>query len=155
MKIFNTNEPIKSTRDRKTPTRKSEGGASVSGKDQTFLEILESIVPSTNETTREINEYWQLLPDAEKDFLREPSKKNLESYKSLIKNITNAILKNNVELVQARQRGRNDKKVLMTIKIIDENIQILAKTMLSPNNSAFHLLKQIEKIRGLLLDLQK
>jgi uncharacterized protein YaaR (DUF327 family) len=57
--------------------------------------------------------------------------------------------------VQARQRGRMDKKVLMTVKVIDENIQLLAMTMLNPANSAFGLLKQIEKIRGLLLDLNK
>ena len=54
-----------------------------------------------------------------------------------------------------QQRGRNDKKILMTVKILDENIQILASTMLSPQNSAFSLLKQLERIRGLLMDLKE
>ena len=69
--------------------------------------------------------------------------------------ILESILKNNTQLTQARQRGRNDKKILMTVKILDENIQILASTMLSPQNSAFSLLKQIERIRGLLMDLKE
>ncbi len=155
MKIFGTNDSIKNTNEKKSKTLRSESTASVSQKDSSFLEILEQIVPSSREETREINELWQKLPDAERNFLKEPNRNNLENYKALVKDITNAIIKSNTSLVQARQRGRMDKKVLMTVKVIDENIQILAMTMLNPANSAFGLLKQIEKIRGLLLDLNK
>ena len=91
----------------------------------------------------------------EKRFLNTPSQENLQEYKKLVKDITNTILKNNTQLSQAKQRGRNDKKILMTVKILDENIQILASTMLSPQNSAFSLLKQLERIRGLLMDLKE
>jgi uncharacterized protein len=155
MKIFGTNDSIKNTNEKKSKTLRSESSAPVSQKDSSFLEILEQIVPSSREETREINELWQKLPDAERNFLQEPNRKNLETYKELVKDITNAIIKSNTSLVQARQRGRMDKKVLMTVKVIDENIQLLAMTMLNPANSAFGLLKQIEKIRGLLLDLNK
>ena len=154
MKIFTTNESVKNAGDKKSKIR-SESNSGVAPKDNSFLEILEQIVPSSREETREINELWQKLPDIEKNFLKEPNRHNLETYKSLVKDITNAILKSNTHLVQARQRGRMDKKVLMTVKVIDDNIQILAMTMLNPANSAFSLLKQIEKIRGLLLDLSK
>jgi uncharacterized protein YaaR (DUF327 family) len=143
------------TNEKKSKTLKSEGTSPVSQKDSSFLEILEQIVPSTREETREINVLWQKLPDVERNFLQEPNRKNLETYKELVKDITNAIIKSNTSLVQARQRGRMDKKVLMTVKVIDENIQLLAMTMLNPANSAFGLLKQIERIRGLLLDLNK
>lgn len=154
MKIFTTNESVKNANDKKSKIR-SDSSSNVSTKDSSFLEILEQIVPSSREETREINELWQKLPDIEKNFLKEPNRNNLETYKSLVKDITNAIIKSNTQLVQARQRGRMDKKVLMTVKVIDDNIQILAMTMLNPANSAFSLLKQIEKIRGLLLDLSK
>ncbi len=155
MKIFGTNDSIKNTNEKKSKTLKSEGTSQVSQKDSSFLEILEQIVPSTREETREINVLWQKLPDVERNFLQEPNRKNLETYKELVKDIANAIIKSNTSVVQARQRGRMDKKVLMTVKVIDENIQLLAMTMLNPANSAFGLLKQIEKIRGLLLDLNK
>ncbi|MCB1157839.1 MAG: DUF327 family protein, partial [Leptospiraceae bacterium] len=75
--------------------------------------------------------------------------------KTLVKDIIDQILQNNTEIVHARRRGRHDKKILVTVKIIDENLQLLALTMLSTQNSAFNLLKQIEKIRGLLLDLKE
>jgi uncharacterized protein len=154
MIFFNPKEPVKNNKDSKPRNIKNTETIS-STRESSFLDILEKIAPSNSETTREINQLWQMLPETEKLFLKEPNQKNLDTYKNLIKDITNAILKHNIELVQARQRGRNDKKILMTVKVIDQNIQILATTMLSTNNSAFHLLKQLDRIRGLLLDLQK
>lgn len=151
---INTDKP-KSTSDKKSNSLKSNSSSVVNEKNESFLSLLESIVPSSKEETRGINELWQKLPDLEKKFLSEPNQKNLDDYKKLVKDITNEILKNNTKLMQARQRGRNDKKILLTVKIIDENIHILASTMLSPSNSAFNLLKQLEKIRGLLMDLKE
>ncbi len=155
MKIVTNTESLKSSQDKKSKTIRSESSASVENKEPSFLDILEAIVPSSKEETREINQLWQKLPDIEKRFLKEPNQENLNSYKTLVKEITSAILKNNMQLVQARQRGRSDKKILMSVKIIDENIQVLAMTMLNPANSAFSLLKQIERIRGLLMDLKE
>ncbi|MBK8398400.1 MAG: DUF327 family protein [Leptospiraceae bacterium] len=143
------------TTDKNSKGIKSDGSSKIKDKENSFLSILESIAPSDKEQTREINELWQRLPDMEKRFLAAPSQDNLNEYKKLVKDITNTILKNNTQLTQARQRGRNDKKILMTVKVLDENIQILASTMLSPHNSAFSLLKQIERIRGLLMDLKE
>lgn len=151
---INTDKP-KTIADKNSKGIKSDSSSKIKDKENTFLSILESIVPSDKEETREINELWQKLPEMEKRFLNLPSHDNLTEYKKLVKDITNSILKNNTQLVQAKQRGRNDKKILMTVKIIDENIQILASTMLSPQNSAFSLLKQLEKIRGLLMDLKE
>ena len=151
---INTDKP-KATTDKNSKGIKSDGSAKIKEKENSFLSILESIVPSDREETREINELWQRLPEMEKRFLNTPSQENLQEYKKLVKDITNTILKNNTQLSQAKQRGRNDKKVLMTVKILDENIQILASTMLSPQNSAFSLLKQLERIRGLLMDLKE
>ncbi|MBP9162902.1 MAG: DUF327 family protein [Leptospiraceae bacterium] len=151
---INTDKP-KATADKNSKGIKSDGSAKIKEKENSFLSILESIVPSDREDTREINELWQKLPEMEKRFLNTPSQENLQEYKKLVKDITNTILKNNTQLSQAKQRGRNDKKILMTVKILDENIQILASTMLSPQNSAFSLLKQLERIRGLLMDLKE
>lgn len=153
MKIqSSSSDSIKNKPDKKANVSKTEAS---SPPKSSFLEILETIVPSTKEETREINLLWQKLPDLEKRFLKEPNQENLNLYKNLVKDITNAIIKNNMKLSQARQRGRSDKKILMTVKIIDENIQILAMTMLNPANSAFHLLKQLERIRGLLMDIKE
>lgn len=133
----------------------AEESSTTENESNSFLSILESIAPSGQESTRGLNELWRKLPEIEKRFLNTPSQQNMNEYKSLVKEITNHILQTNVQIVQARRRGRHDKKMLLTVKVIDENLQILATTMLSPYNSAFALLKQIEKIRGLLMDLQE
>lgn len=151
---INTNQ-VKTSQDKNSRSIKSESTGGVKEKENSFLSILESIVPSTNEETREINQLWQKLPDMEKRFLDAPNQNNLTEYKKLVKDITNAILKKNMQLTQARQRGRSDNKILMSVKIIDEKIQVLAMTMLNPNNSAFNLLKQIEEIRGMLMDIKE
>lgn len=151
---INTDKP-KATTDKNSKGIKSDGSTKIKELDHSFMSVLESIVPSDKEETREINELWQRLPEMEKRFINSPNQENLIEYKKLVKDITNTILKKNTQLNQARQRGRNDKKILMTVKILDENIHILATTMLSPNNSAFSLLKQIERIRGLLMDLKE
>lgn len=149
----NPNDKIGSKSDSKSKKVKVDEVEKV--ENNSFLSLLEAIAPSSKEETKEINELWRQLPQIEKDFLSRPNNENLNRYKNLVKDITNLILKNNVEIVQARRRGRHDKKILLTVKVIDENLQILATTMLSPSNSAFSLLKQIEKIRGLLMDLKE
>ncbi|MDX1959542.1 MAG: DUF327 family protein [Leptospiraceae bacterium] len=155
MRIFGTGtEGIKTASEKKNKTEKKEAVTNV-GSGNSFLELLESIAPSDKAETKEINTLWQKLPDIEKKFLASPNAENMNSYKNLVKEIVNEILKSNTTLSQARQRGKNDKRILMSVKVIDENIQILALTMINPNNSAFNLLKQIEKIRGLLLDMQQ
>jgi uncharacterized protein len=148
-----TDKP-KSTSEKKTFS-KLDQTAKLEDKNNSFLSLLESIVPSSKEETKGINELWQKLPDIEKRFLASPSQAHLEEYKNLVKDIIDEILKKNTVLTEAKKRGRNDQKILMTVKIIDQNIQILAQTMLSPNNSAFGLLKQMEKIRGLLRDIKE
>ncbi len=148
-----TDKP-KTTAEKKTYSKLDQSNK-VEDKNNSFLSLLESIVPSTKEETRGINELWQKLPEIEKRFLASPSQVHLEEYKSLVKDIIDEILKKNTVLTEAKKRGRNDQKVLIIVKVIDQNIQILAQTMLSPHNSAFGLLKQMEKIRGLLRDIKE
>ena len=102
---INTDKP-KATTDKNSKGIKSDGSAKIKEKENSFLSILESIVPSDREETREINELWQRLPEMEKRFLNTPSQENLQEYKKLVKDITNTILKNNTQLSQAKQIGR-------------------------------------------------
>lgn len=121
---------------------------------QTFLDILESIVPSNQESTRELNELWKDLPDLEKALIANPNHKNLSEYKQHIKQIAELILKKNYKVIQAPARGRNDTKDIRYVKILDDKLDLLANTMFSPTNSAFGILKQLDEIRGLLIDLK-
>ncbi|MCW7480125.1 YaaR family protein [Leptospira kanakyensis] len=155
MIIQNNNPKSVSTQAKKGSKEKLSGSfAPVDESKQSFLEILESIVPSGKEETRELNELWKDLPDLEKELIKDPNHRNLESYKKHIKQIAELILKKNYKVMQAPQRGRNDQKDVRYVKVVDEKLDLLAKTMFSPNNSAFVILKQLDEIRGLLIDLK-
>lgn len=153
MKINNKNsKSISSSSQKKDSERlKSE---KVDESKQSFLEILESIVPASGENTKELNELWKDLPDLEKKLISDPNHKNLNEYKEHIKQIASLILKKNYKIQQAPLRGRNDQRDIRFVKIVDEKLDILARTMFSPSNSAFTILKQLDEIRGLLIDVK-
>ena len=73
----------------------------------------------------------------------------------MVKDIMNLILEKNTKLEMGKRRGPASDGGYMVVKVIDDKIQLLATTILSKSNSAFTLLKQLESIRGLLIDLSE
>ncbi|AOP35792.1 hypothetical protein A0128_19280 [Leptospira tipperaryensis] len=161
--------PRKETETRQTSKGKKNGVSSLGGGNSTnqtesiesapsssFLDILEEIVPSGSETTKDLNALWRDLPEIEKRFLDLPSIGNLETYQKHVQAITKAVIDQNmrVETLSRRMKGEA-KKIYHVVKIIDEKIQILAELIMNEGNSAFKLLKSLTDIRGLLLDIQE
>lgn len=141
-----------STNKKKPSERKSV--AETDPAKQSFFEILDSIVPHTNDNTKELNELWKDLPDLERALISSQNHKTLSEYKDHIKQIAELILKKNHKVMRAPSLGRNDTKDIRYIKVLDEKLDLLANTMFSPTNSAFSILKQMDEIRGLLIDLK-
>ena len=76
MFVLPTPSKSNSTSSRKQASDKLKDTNSIHA-NQTFFDILESIVPSTEEGTRELNELWKDLPDIEKALIANPNHKNL------------------------------------------------------------------------------
>ncbi|MCE9500273.1 MAG: YaaR family protein [Leptospira sp.] len=152
MKVKNSTASLTKSSAKSTGNTKPEG-TMVTTSGNNFLNVLESIIPSNGEQTRELNNLWKDLPEVERKFLNLPSLENLQVYRKMVKEILNLIIEKNTKLEMAKRRGSSDNKILMTVKIIDEKIQLLATTILNKSNSAFTLLKQLESIRGLLFDM--
>lgn len=129
--------------------------ASVEPVNHTFLEVLEQVAPSNREETRDLNLLWRDLPGIEKKLLATPNHKNLDEYKEHIKAITSLILKKNMKIQSYYKRKNEDTKVLSVIRIIDDNLQVLAGLIMDPGNAAFALMKRMTDIRGLLLDIKE
>lgn len=154
MKInFSTDKPSGSNKKKSLSNEKTEF-IKRTDEEGNFLEILESIIPSSQDDTRELNVLWANLPGIEKNLINTPSIENLNSYKNHIKSILDKILQKNVKLETARRRNRDDQKILVTIKIIDDKLQLLARTIVNGNNTAFDILKRTQDIRGLILDFK-
>ncbi|EKP06499.1 PF03885 family protein [Leptospira kirschneri str. 2008720114] len=157
--------PRKETETKNTSKNKKAGISSLNSLNQSetvenisssFLDILEEIVPSKSETTKDLNALWRELPDIEKRFLDLASIENLETYQKHIQAIIKAVIDQNmrVETLSRKMKGEA-KKIYHVVKIIDEKIQILAELIMNEGNSAFKLLKSLTDIRGLLLDIQE
>ncbi|EQA53239.1 YaaR family protein [Leptospira kmetyi] len=155
-------ETKNASKSKKSSASSLNGGSSLNSAEavenvsSSFLDILEEIVPSGSETTKDLNALWRELPEIEKRFLDLPSIGNLEAYQKHIQAITKAVIDQNmrVETLAKRMKGEA-KKIYHVVKIIDEKIQILAELIMNEGNSAFKLLKSLTDIRGLLLDIQE
>lgn len=119
-----------------------------------FFELVEHLLPYNQERTRDLNTLLRDLPDAERNFLRSPSYANLEVYKRIVQGILKEVMDRNtsLETLKTRVRGGSE-KVYQVVKIVDEKIQTLADFIVHPENSTFELMKKMEDIRGLLVDL--
>lgn len=135
--------------------KKASSVSTVTRDKSPFLEILEEILPSTESDSHDLNQLWAGLPDAEKDLIQNQSPRNLTAYRSLVKEIAARTIEMNVRINKVRKKGRRDDFELTTVHIIDDRLHKMAMVMQSPNNSAFSILKTLDEIRGLLLDLKK
>ncbi|MCB1309625.1 MAG: DUF327 family protein [Leptospiraceae bacterium] len=121
-----------------------------------FQSLLEEVLPPDDNEAVDLHRLWEKLPDAERDFLANPTDAHLETYREVVKNIAAITLRRNTRVQKVKRRNRNGEMVeLSVLEIIDERLQKMAHLMQSPGNSAFQLLKTVEEIRGILLDVRE
>jgi uncharacterized protein YaaR (DUF327 family) len=97
------------------------------------------------------------LGNQEKRFLDAQSLYELEIYKALVKKILKMILDSSFKVRKFDRTYSEEKKGLDEKTIldkIDENLIKLSQ-LITKSNEAFNLMKTIEEIRGLILDLRR
>ena len=149
---------------RRTGSRKAsrDSGASASGSASDsqrgqFLDMLNEVLPAEGADSAELNRLWADLPDAQERLLNQPSKENLSFYKELIRKILSATLRLNTSVESLKRKGKSPGETveLHYVRIIDARLDSMAELIRSPRNAAFGLLKAMEGIRGILLDLRR
>lgn len=159
MRVITTDSSLKGNQSKETKKKsRANKGRGVSGvvkPDSIFHKILEEVLPSGDETTSELNQLWQILPDMEKKLLESPITENLMEYRELVKKIASVTLKQNFRIKKIKRKLKNSETIeLSVIEVLNEKLQQMTRVMQSPDNSAFFLLKTLEDIRGLLLDIR-
>ena len=149
----------KTGKTRSDKARNKSGGGSTTAVAESasspFMRILEEVLPSSNPENAELQELWANLPDAEKNLLDHPSNENLYKYRDLVKKIALVTLQRNMRVVKLRRKNRHGEMVELTVvEILNEKLQKMALVMRSPGNSAFMMLRTVEEIRGLLIDVR-
>lgn len=162
MQVRTTNNAPSRSRSSKTGTRKkgqTGTGVAVSSTDpgrSPFQQILQEVLPADSVAERDLHKLWQELPDTEKELLEHPSDRNLRRYRELVIKIARATLQQNTRVRKVRRRNSRGETVeLSVVEFINARLQKMAETILHPQNSAFHLLKTVEEIRGVLLDVRE
>ena len=120
-----------------------------------FQDMMDEVLPPEELSNFDLNKLWKNLPQAEKNLINTFSQKNLDTYKNLVIQIAKLTLKRNTKVeMMKRNRSSDDHVVQSIIKVIDERLQKMVNLMHSKENTAFAILKSIEEIRGLLIDLK-
>jgi uncharacterized protein YaaR (DUF327 family) len=144
------------TRTRKgKPASRSESSTESSTRKLTFQEHVDQIIPPDGVDQKTLNELIGQLPDVEKDLIEKRSDSALLKYKELIRSIVNMTLKLNTEVKTIVRNKKNGDKVYQSyVNIIDQRLYDLTTKLTSPASTAFQILKQMEEIRGILLDMR-
>lgn len=78
---------------------------------------------------------------------------DLMTYKMLVKNFLKEASEEAFILEKQRGRSRRGRSILLTIKTIDEGVEELIEDFLKNKTQPTEVLEQLDKIRGMLVDL--
>ena len=137
-----------SKKDEKTRIKSRKTGASASKTRDSFGTSLHSVI--NLELSGTVEELMRDLDDQEKRFLDQQTIYELEKYKAMVHKILKTVMDEGFRTTVLK-RARADRSDYLIVEKIDKKLdEIQAKIARS---AGFNLLKEIEEIRGLILDL--
>ena len=137
-----------SKKDEKTKIKSRKTGSSASKTRETFGTSLHSVI--SLELNGTVEELMRDLDDQEKRFLNQQTIYELEKYKAMVHKILKTVMDEGFRTTILK-RARADRSDYLIVEKIDQKLdEIQAKIAKS---AGFTLLREIEEIRGLILDL--
>lgn len=149
-----TDTDVRWRRDRKLRPEGNSGTSAVQSEGSGFQEILDTVLPVHEEETRDLHKMWSELPAAERLLIENPSPENLRNYRELVKGIAQEILNSNMKVARLKRRVRGNDVELNVLQIIDDRLHRMMMALQSKSNTGFQILRNLDEIRGLLMDLQ-
>ena len=146
-----------SLKGRAAGSARTSTGESTSAEKNSFLDLLTEVLPASTPERASLQNLWSQMPQAERDLVDNPSKENLGAYQDLVRAIARQTLDEAMKVEKRTRpatfsRAQNE---LTTVRIIDEKLHRMALVMLSPENSAFSMMKSLAEIRGFLMDMRR
>ena len=137
-------------KEEKTKVKSQKRNPSIQGKEETFTKTVQKTIQFEFQGT--IDELMKDLKDQEKRFLDLQTEYELNRYKSIIQKILKIVLDKGFK-TQTLKRKQRDKSDFIIIEDINERLLEISHYITNKENKSFKLLKEIEEIRGLVLDL--
>lgn len=144
-------EILKTDQSREDKTRRKKSGRadSLSTRRSDFASELSSSIAFDFEGP--IDHLMDDLKNQEREFLEKQSHYELEKYKALVKKILKIIMDEGFETTSLKKK-RRDKADHLIVNEINQKLTDMTDAVFK-SNKAFNLLKTIEEVRGLILDL--
>lgn len=136
-------------REDRSRIRNRERTGSVSPTSSTFAQELSTSLASAVQGT--LQDLMDDLRDQEQRFLDQQNLYEMGRYKTLVQKILRLLLDEGTE-TRTLKRSRRDRADFMVVDIINERLLEMSRAI-TGGNRAFQLMKTIEEIRGLILDL--
>jgi uncharacterized protein YaaR (DUF327 family) len=136
-------------RDDRTAIKKKKGAEQVSRAGHDFKTELESAIGY--EPDGGLDDMMRDLKDQERRFIDSQSLYEMNRYKAMVQKILKSILEESIE-TKSVKRLRRDKADFTVAQIINQKLLELTREV-TDGNPAFRLMKTMEEIRGLILDL--
>ena len=135
---------------------KKESSTHNTKKAKVFQNIMDEIIPiNSDKESIDLSRLWKSLPQLERNLISQASQENLQKYRKIVSQIINITLKKNTKIAKMKKRSKNGELVeLNVIEVIDERLQKMLSLFNSPQNSAFSMLRLLDEIRGLLMDIR-
>lgn len=137
--------------------KKTGRSSSVAADDKklTFQEHVDRIIPPDHGDLEALNRLVSQLPDLEKRLIDKRDDETLNEYKETIREIAGMTLKLNTRVQTLSRMKSNGVEVQQNyVKILDRRLHELTIRLSSKSSTAFQILKQMEEIRGLLIDMK-
>ncbi|PKL36257.1 MAG: hypothetical protein CVV44_18770 [Spirochaetae bacterium HGW-Spirochaetae-1] len=137
-------------REDRTKIKNKGKSSSVGRKDSDFKTELKNAV--SFDVQGSLDDLLSDLSDQEKRFLDSQSLYDLNRYKALVQKILKIVLEESIETRTIKRRKSDNKADFLVADIINKKLLEITQN-LTRSNPAFNLMKTIEEVRGLILDL--
>ena len=131
--------------------KSGQGASSAKKTDSTFSTELSNAV--SEKSMRDFQDMMDDLYDQEKRFLEKRDLEELANYKALVQKLLTFISDSSFEPKEL-SRLKSTKAPFLITKKINEKLLAISQ-QISRGNKAFNLLKELDEIRGLILDYTK
>jgi uncharacterized protein YaaR (DUF327 family) len=137
-------------RDDRTAIKKKRGASQVSRTGHDFRTELESAIGYEPEGG--LDDMMRDLKDQERRFMDSQSLFEMNRYKAMVQKILKSILEESIETRTVKRFRRDNRADFTVAQIINQKLLELTREV-TGGNPAFRLMKTMEEIRGLILDL--
>ncbi len=143
--------PADSRKSEQSRVRKKESSTSPGGKSEFARELQQHIVPRTD---TDLEEMLEELGEREARFLDHQTLYEMNRYRETVQTLLKYILDNGLTATELKQsRFKKNQAPQRIIEMIDERLVAISRAI-TTHNRAFNLMKTMEEIRGLILDLK-